>query len=84
MEQLEQSALKLSEKDCRCFAKWFYEHRDELISDCGEIDPEVKAEILRRRDEAHAHSELFEVWEGTTERVRVCLNEIRGQKNKAG
>jgi hypothetical protein len=50
----------------------------------GSIHPEVQAEILRRHEEVLAHPEQLESWEGTTERVRALLHEIRHQKTKAG
>jgi len=84
VEQIEASLLKLPPAERAAFANWFYEHEDELLgNDDGEIHPEVQAEILRRRAEALAHPELLEPWEGTTERLRGQLNEIRRQKVQA-
>jgi hypothetical protein len=84
VEQIEASLLKLPSAQRAAFADWFYEHEDELLgSDDNEIHPEVQAEILRRRAEARAHPELLEPWEGTTERLREQLNEIRRQKAQA-
>jgi len=83
VEQIEQSLLKLDREERRRFADWFYEHEDELAGP-DYIHPEVQAEILRRREEALAHPEALEPWEGTTERVRARLHEIRHQKTKAG
>ena len=83
VEQIEQSVLKLSDEERRRFAEWFYEHEDQLAGP-DYIHPEVQAEILWRRDEALAHPERLESWEGTTERVRARLHEIRDQKAKAG
>jgi hypothetical protein len=84
VEQIEASLLKLPPAERAAFANWFYEHEDELLgTDGGEIHPEVQAEILRRRAEALAHPELLEPWEGTTERLRAQLNEIRRQKAQA-
>ena len=79
VEQLEQSVLKLPDEERRQFAEWFYEHEDK-ITGLDNIHPDVKAEILRRRDEVDAHPELLEPWEGTTERVRARLHELRRQK----
>ena len=79
VEQLEQSVLQLSEAERRQFAQWFHEHEDK-ITGLDEIHPDVKAEILRRRDEVDAHPERLEPWEGTTERVRARLHELRHQK----
>ena len=78
VEQLEESVLNLSIEERRRFLDWLHEHEVELTGD--DIDPEVKAEILRRRDEADAHPELLEPWEGTTERTRARLHELRRQK----
>ncbi|MDQ6632803.1 MAG: hypothetical protein M3Y82_13775 [Verrucomicrobiota bacterium] len=84
VEQLEKSALKLSKEERRRFAEWFYEHEDEFIGrDNNNIHPDVKAEILRRRDEADAHPELLEPWAGTTERVRARLHELHDKKAQA-
>ncbi len=44
------------------------------------LHPDVKVEILRRRDEVNTHPELLEPWEGTTERARARLHELRRQK----
>jgi len=82
VQQIEESVLKLSIEDRRRFLDWLYEHEDELAGQ-DYIHPKVKAEILRRRDEALAHRESLEPWEGTTERVRARLHEIRHQKAKS-
>ena len=83
VEQLEQSVLKLPREERRRFLDWLYEHEEELLGP-EYIHPEVQAEILRRREEALAHPKQLEPWEGTTERVRARLHEIRRQKAKAG
>ena len=82
VEQLEESVLKLSIEERRRFIGWLQEHELELIG--NDIDLGVRAEILRRRDEADARPELIEPWEGTTERNRARLNELRRQKTQAG
>jgi hypothetical protein len=85
VEQIEQSVLQLSMVERRQFVQWFYDHPDELgAGDDNYIHPEVKAEILQRRDEAAAHPELLEPWAGTTERVRAKLHERRPQKARIG
>jgi hypothetical protein len=38
---------------------------------------------LRRRDQAIAHPELLEPWDGTIERVRDRLHEFRSKKTPA-
>ena len=83
VEQLEQSLLKLDPEERRRFADWFHEHEEELAGP-DYLHPEVQAEILRRREAALAHPERLEPWEGTTERVRARLHEIRHQKARAG
>ena len=79
VEQLEQTVLGLSPEERRRFLDWLYEHEEELMGP-NYIHPEVQAEILRRRDAALAQPEGLESWEGTTERVRARLHEIRRQK----
>jgi hypothetical protein len=81
-EQLEDSLMKLPREERRRFAQWFYEHENDVLEprDDDPIHPAIQAEILRRRDEADAHPEQLEPWEGTTERVRARLNEFRRQK----
>lgn len=79
VEQIANTLLQLPREERRRFADWFYEHADELAGP-EEIHPDVKAEILRRRDEVDARPELLEPWEGTTERVRARLHELRRQK----
>jgi hypothetical protein len=81
VEQIEATLLQLSPEERRRFADWFYQHEDELLGDDeAGIDPEVKAMILSRREEALAHPELLEPWDGTSERLRAQLNEIRRKK----
>ena len=84
VEQLEQSVLQLSDEERRQFAQWFYEHERQLVNpqtDDEEIHPEVKAELLRRLQEIDEHPERLEPWEGTTDRIRAQLHEMRRQKN---
>ncbi len=81
VEQIEATLLKLSPEERRRFADWFYRHEDELLGEEeGKIHPEIKAEILRRREEALAHPERLEPWEGTADKLRSQLNEIRRKK----
>ncbi len=83
VEQIAESLLKLDREERRRFADWFYKHEEELAGQ-DYIHPDVQAEILRRREEVLAHPETLEPWEGTTERVRARLHEIRNQKTKTG
>lgn len=85
VEQIEQSVLQLQSEERRRFVQWFYEHADQLVGPDDElIHPDIKAEILRRRDEADARPGLLEPWAGTTERVRARLHDLRRQKAQAG
>jgi len=81
LEQLETAILGLTAEERQRLAVWFEEHRQELL---GETDQEVteqqQTEILRRRDQALAHSELLEPWDGTIERVRERLHEFCSQE----
>jgi hypothetical protein len=81
VEQLEDSLMRLAREERRRFARWFYEHENSILEPQGddEIHPAIEAEILRRRDEADAHPERLDPWEGTTERVRARLHELRRQ-----
>ena len=85
LDQLEQKVLSLPREERRKFARWFYEHEHEIVvpRDDDEISPAVRAEILRRRDEALAHPERMEPWDGTVDRVKARLDEIRRQKAAA-
>jgi hypothetical protein len=85
VEQIEKTLLQLPRVERRQFADWFYRHANEIIEpqDDEEISPKIEAVILRRRDEVDAHPELLEPWEGTTERVRARLHELRHQKAQA-
>jgi hypothetical protein len=81
LEQLESAILELTPDQRQRLAVWFEEHRRELLGDEGdELSEDQKAEILRRRDQAMAHPELLEPWDGTIERVRERLHEFRSQK----
>lgn len=73
VEQLVQSVLKLSAEERQRFLDWLFEHEDELIG-ADEIRPEVKAEILRRRDEAIAHPEKLEIWETAFPRIKASFS----------
>lgn len=80
-EQLEDTLMKLPPEERRRFALWFYEHEEEVLEPkAEELHPAIQAEILRRREEADANAEQLEPWEGTTERVRERLHELRRKK----
>jgi hypothetical protein len=83
LEQLESAILALPTHERQRLALWFEEHRGELLGDNDaedDLSEEQQAEILRRRDLALAHRELLEPWEGTIERARARLHELRRQK----
>ena len=78
LEQLENAILGLKPEERQRLAVWFEEHRPELLGDADdEITELQEAEILRRRDQALAHPELLDSWDGTIERVRQRLHEFR-------
>ena len=80
LEQLENAILDLEPDERQRLAVWFEAHRLELLGGVdNEITQEQEAEIVRRRDLALAHPELLEPWDGTIERVRDRLHEIRSQ-----
>jgi len=83
LEQLESSILALKPEERKQFARWFEEHRDDLIpgnSEDEELTSEQRAEVLRRREQALAHPELLQPWQGTTDRLRQRLHSVRRQK----
>ena len=82
VEQIEKTLLELPSEERRQFADWFFQHKNEIIGAQDEdyIHPSVKAEVLRRRDEALAHPELMEPWDGTMNKARELLDEIRRKK----
>jgi recombinational DNA repair ATPase RecF len=76
VDQLESALQALPPEERRKFIHWLDEHRDELIDAADDLNltEEQKAELLRRREQALAHPELLEPWDGTVERVRGQLN----------
>jgi hypothetical protein len=85
LEQIEARILELPPEERRRFAVWYEAHRKDLLPELEEeedLADEQRAEILRRRDLALAHPELLEPWEGTVDRVRSKLHELR-PKNPA-
>ena len=84
LEQLESAILDLAPEERQRLAVWFEENRRELLGDeLDELSDEQKAEVIRRREFALAHPELLEPWDGTVERVRERLHELRRQKASA-
>jgi DNA-directed RNA polymerase subunit F len=80
LDKLEQAILDLKPEERQRLAVWFEENRRELLGDnSDEMSEEQEAEIIRRRDLALAHPELLEPWDGTIERVRERLHELRSE-----
>jgi hypothetical protein len=77
VEQLEQTVLGLSREERRHFLDWLYEHEAELIGPDDDIHPEVKAEILHRREEALAHPEQLQAWETAFPNMKQRFDELR-------
>jgi len=75
VEQLEQTVLNLPPDERRRFLDWLYEHEDEWLGP-DDIHPEVKAEILRRHEEALAHPEKLEAWESAFPRMKQRFDEL--------
>ena len=81
LEQLEAAILSLGEEERRRLALWFEQHRADLLGDAhDDLTAEQQAEILRRREQALAHPDLLEPWDGAIDRVRERLHELRRQK----
>jgi hypothetical protein len=83
LEQLESAILALAPEQRKKLAAWFEDHRQDLLGEDDvedDLSEDQKREILRRRDLALAHPELLEPWDGTIERVRQRLHELRHQK----
>jgi hypothetical protein len=76
LEQLEETVLKLPREERRRFLECLYEHEEELIGDDDDIHPEVKAEILRRREDALARPEKLENWESAFPRMKQRFDEL--------
>ncbi|MCD6052536.1 MAG: hypothetical protein K0Q55_3954 [Verrucomicrobia bacterium] len=85
LEQLEQAVLKLPREERRRFAHWFYEHENDILDPQAEdeISPEVQAILEQRLTEIKEHPELLQPWEGTVERVRERLHELRRQDHSS-
>lgn len=83
VEQITNTLLQLPREERRRFADWFYQHEAEIVApqDGDEIHPEVRVELERRLKEIEEHPESLQPWEGTTDRIRAQLHEIRSQKN---
>jgi hypothetical protein len=79
VEQLEQSTLNLPPEDRRRFFDWLCDHEGELIGSADDLDPDVKADVLRRREEALAHPEKLENWESAFPRLTRRFDELRRQ-----
>ena len=63
LAELEQQVLRLSEKERRQFAAWFYHHEAELAGATADseddLSDEQKAELTRRLKEIEEHPEIL-------------------------
>jgi hypothetical protein len=63
VEQIEATIESMSASERQKFARWFDEHRHELIGDSGAVTDDLtaaqKTELLRRRQEYDEHPERF-------------------------
>lgn len=87
LDQLEQKVLSLPREERRKFARWFYEHENEIVEprDDDEISPAVRAEILRRRDELIANPGLaVPVTDEWFETLKRKLADARSRKAPVG
>ncbi|CAA9221659.1 MAG: hypothetical protein AVDCRST_MAG42-552 [uncultured Chthoniobacterales bacterium] len=85
VEQLEAEILSLSPEERQRLAVWFEENRQKLLGDdADDLNEDQMTEVVRRRDMALAHPDLLEPWDGTIERARARLNEVRRSKASAG
>ena len=87
VKELEKQVRALPRKQLQRFGQWFDAYRQEAppTSDVDDdwqddLSDERRAEILSRAEVARTRPELIEPWEGTTDRVRKRLHEIRAQK----
>jgi hypothetical protein len=65
LAEIESKVLQLSEEDRRQFGRWFYRHEAEILgplADEEEESEEVKAELMRRRQEMDEHPEKWETF----------------------
>jgi hypothetical protein len=60
IEQLEAQLLSMPAADRREFARWFYDNERQFIGDerQGDLSPEMRSELIRRREELRANPGL--------------------------
>jgi putative addiction module component (TIGR02574 family) len=81
--EIERQVRTLPPEELAQFAEWFDAYRDAAspADDEGdELDEAQKQEILRRRAAYLADPSIAEPWDGTIDRVRQRLHELRRQK----
>jgi len=83
VEHIANTLLQLPHEERRRFADWFYEHEEELAGN-DYVHPEVKAEVLRRREEVLAHPEMLEpVTDEWFDQLKRKLADARSAKASA-
>ena len=81
--EIEKQVRTLPPDELAQFAEWFDAYRNAgppADGEGAELDEEQKQEILRRRAAYLADPSIAEPWEGTIDRVRQRLHEVRHQK----
>lgn len=81
--EIERQVRTLPPEELAQFAEWFDAYRDAGAppdDEGDELDEAQKQEILRRRAAYLADPSIAEPWEGTIDRVRQRLHELRRQK----
>jgi hypothetical protein len=87
VERIEKALSQLPREERRQFADWFYRHENEIFepSDEDEINPAMKAEILRRGDELDANPGLaVPVSEEWFEQLKRKLADARPRQGYGG
>ena len=63
VEQIEATLEAMPVSERQKFARWFDEHRHELLAEADDTSPEVRAELELRLKEMDEHPELLEPFE---------------------
>ena len=84
--EIEKQVCTLPPEELARFGEWFDAYRDTALpgeDDSDDLSEDQKQEILRRRAAYLADPSIAEPWEGTIDRVRQRLHELRGKKTEA-
>ena len=81
LEQLQNAVMSLAGDERKRFAQWFYKHEDQIDPADEDLSSEVETELRTRLAELREHPELIQPWDGTIDRVRQRLHELRSQEN---